>query len=147
MAMYIPPGRKRRRLLLWIGASVVVGLVIGGILGRVTAPTVEDKVKGARDDAAAAVAQLQALPSEYEKQLSGSSEFEKGGGVDDALTRTRSQLDDAISSAPWITPQEIDTVHKAIDDLRTDAKQQVTGAVFQRNLDQATETITSVFGA
>src|ERR1700709_2801189 len=106
MAMYIPPGRKRRRLLLWIGASVVVGLVIGGILGRVTAPTVEDKVKGARDDAAAAVAQLQALPPEYEKQLSGSSEFEKGGGVDDALTRTRSQLDDAISSAPWITPQE-----------------------------------------
>jgi gas vesicle protein len=147
MAMYIPPGRKRRRLLVWIGASVIVGLVIGGILGRVTAPTVEDKVKSARDDAAAAVAQLQALPIEYEKQLSGSSEFEKGGGVDDALARTRTQLDDAISNAPWITPQQIDEVHKAIDDLRADAKQEVSGAVFQRNLDQATETITGVFGA
>ena len=147
MAMYIPPGRKRRRLLLWIGASVIVGLVIGGILGRVTAPTIEDKVKSARDDAAAAVAQLQALPIEYQKQLSGNQQFQNGGGVDDALARTRSQLDDAISNAPWITPTQIDQVHQAIDGLRDDAKQQVTGATFQHNLDQATETITGVFGA
>jgi F0F1-type ATP synthase membrane subunit b/b' len=147
MAMYIPPGRKRRRLLLWIGASVLVGLVLGGILGRITAPTVEDKINSARDDAAAAVAQLQALPLEYEKQLSGSSQFKDGGGVDDALARTRGQLDEAISNAPWITPTQIDAVHKAIDGLRDDAASQVTGATFQRNLDQATETITTIFGA
>lgn len=146
MAMYIPPGRKRRRLLLWIGASVIVGLVIGGILGRVTAPTVEDKVQSARDDAAAAVAQLQALPIEYSKQLSGNKQFENGGGVDDALARTRSQLDDAISNAPWITPTQIDDVHHAIDGLRADARKQVSGADFQRDLDQATETITNIFG-
>jgi gas vesicle protein len=147
MAMYIPPGRKRRRLLIWITASVIVGLVIGGILGRVTAPTVDDKVQSVRDDAAAAVAQLQALPIEYEKQISGSKEFAKGGGVDDALARTRSQLDDAIGNAPWLGPSQIDEVHKAIDDLRKDAQQQVSGAEFQHNLDQATETITNVFGA
>jgi hypothetical protein len=147
MAMYIPPTRRRRRLLLWIGASLVVGLVLGGILGRVTAPTVEDKVASVRDDAAAAIAQLQALPIEYEKQLSGNAQFEKGGGVDDALARTRSQLDDAIADAPWITATQIDDVHQAIDDLRDDAKNEVDGATFQRNLDQATETITTVFGA
>jgi hypothetical protein len=147
MAMYIPPGRKRRRLLIWIGASVVVGLVIGALLGRATAPTIDDKVQSARDDAAAAVAQLQALPIEYQKQLSGNQQFQNGGGVDDALARTRSQLDDAISNAPWITPTQIDDVHAAIDGLRKDAQNQVTGATFQHNLDQATETITTIFGA
>jgi hypothetical protein len=147
MAMYIPPGRRRRRLLLWIGASLIVGLIVGGFVGRATAPSVEDKVRTARDDAAAAVAQLQALPIEYQKQLGGSKEFAKGGGVADALARTRSQLDDAISNAPWITPSQIDQIHQAIDGLRSDAQQQVSGSDFEHDLDQATETITNIFGA
>jgi hypothetical protein len=147
MAMYIPPGRRRRRLALAIGAAVVVGLVIGAIVGRATAPSIEDKVQSARDDAAAAIAQLQALPIEYQKQLSGNAQFQRGGGVDDALARTRAQLDSAISDAPWITPSQIDMVHAAIDGLRADARKKVAGATFEHDLDQATETITNVFGA
>lgn len=144
--MYIPPGRRRRRLLAWIGVSLVVGLIVGAVVGRVTAPTVEDRVAGVRDDAAAAVAQLQALPIEYQKQLDGNQQFRHGGDVDDALARTRSQLDDAISNAPWIAAAQIDEVHAAIDALRTDARRRAPGATFQRDLDQATQTITSVFG-
>jgi hypothetical protein len=134
-------------LLLWVGAALVVGLVVGAVVGRATAPSVEDKVTSVRDDAAAAVAQLQALPIEYQKQLSGNAQFEKGGGVDDALARTRRQIDDAIGDAPWITPAQIDEVHRAIDGLRADARRKVSAATFQHDLDQATETITNVFGA
>jgi len=147
MAMYIPPGRRRRRLLLSVLAAVVVGLVIGVIVGRVTAPTVEDRVAEVRDTAAGAIGQLQALPFEYEKQLSGDQQFEQGGGVDDALARTRDELDRAIADAPWLTGVQIDAVHAAIDDLRSAAREPVSPDDFETQVGQATDAITAVFGS
>jgi hypothetical protein len=146
MAMYIPPGRRRRRLLLSIGVAVVIGLGVGVIIGRATAPTVDDRVGEVRDAAAAAVAQLQALPIEYQKQASGDQQFKGGGGVDDALARTRSELDDAVSEAPWLTGVQIDAVHGAVDDLRTAARSGADPSDFETQTRQAVDTITAVFG-
>jgi hypothetical protein len=146
MAMYIPPGRRRRRLLLSVGAAVVVGLIVGVIVGRATAPTVDDRVADVRAAAAGAVAQLQALPLEYEKQAGGDQQFKEGGGVDDALGRTRGDLDDAIADAPWLTGTQIDAVHAAIDDLRTAARDGVSPSDFETQTDQAIDDITAVFG-
>ena len=42
MAIYVPRARRRRNLILVGVAGLVVGLVGGGVVGRASAPTVED---------------------------------------------------------------------------------------------------------
>ena len=87
MALYVPAGRRRRNLILGLVGALVVGLVIGGVPrpGH-RRPMLSDKVAkrarlGERGDRA-----VQATPIEYEKQLAGSTEFEKGGTVVQSLT-------------------------------------------------------------
>ena len=145
MAMYIPPGRRRRRILLAVGAALVVGIALGVVAGRATAPTIEDRVRDARDAAAAAIAQIQALPIEYEQELSGAETF-ADGGASDAIARARAELDDAIADAPWITPEQIDTVHEALDDLEDAARAKVAAGDFETRVADATETLATVFG-
>jgi hypothetical protein len=146
MAMYIPPGRRRRRLLLSAGAALVVGLVIGAVLGRTTAPTVEDRVRDVQDSAASAVAQLEALPTEYGQLLAGGTEFDQGGGVDDALARTRREIDGAIADAPWVSATEIDDLHAAIEAIRAGADERVSVTELEGLIAEAGESISGAFG-
>jgi F0F1-type ATP synthase membrane subunit b/b' len=146
MALYVPPGRRRRRLWLAVGGALAVGVVVGVVLGRVTAPTVDDRVRSVHDDAAAAVAQLEALPVEYAQQLAGGEEFREGGATD-AVDRAREQLDEAIGDAPWLTATQIDALHGALEDVRTAAEEEVDAERFDEVVAAATNAIQEVFGA
>ena len=114
MALYVPAGRRRRNLILGLVGALIVGLVIGGVLGRVTAPTLSDKVASVRDSASEVTARLQATPIEYEKQLAGSTEFQKGGTVVQSLTDAQQSLRSALDDAVWLSPRQRTTIEHSL---------------------------------
>ena len=131
MALYVPAGRRRRNLILGLVGALIVGLVIGGVLGRVTAPTLSDKVASVRDSASEVTARLQATPIEYEKQLAGSTEFQKGGTVVQSLTDAQQSLRSALDDAVWLSPRQRTTIERRLDDLLALARARVPAARYQ----------------
>src|SRR3954470_14664480 len=102
MALYVPAGRRRRNRALALAARAVGAVVVGFLIGRVTAPTVDDRVSDVQADARAVVGTRAATPNEYRKEQAGSAEFREGGGVDQALAGAKESLDAAFDDAPWL---------------------------------------------
>lgn len=146
MALYVPAGRRRRNLALGLAGALIVGLVIGVAIGRVTAPTVDDRVGAVQDDARAVTGTLAATPNEYAKQLAGSSEFRRGGGVDQALTSARHDLDAALDDASWLGPSQRATATGALDAVVAAERDRVAEARYQQAVDAAVATISRTFG-
>lgn len=146
MALYVPAGRRRRNLILGLVAAVVIGLVIGAFVGRLTAPTVDGRVTTVQDDARAVVGALAATPNEYRKQLGGSTEFRGGGGVDDALTTARGSLVAALDDAPWLGPNLRRGATTALDAVVAAARAKVSAARYDAAVARASARIETVFG-
>ena len=91
MAIYVPQARRRRTTILVGVAALVVGAVLGGVVGRSSAPTVEDRVRSVRNEARAIASQLRVV-SLHEN--SGAESLTGGGdaGADLALQRTETKL-------------------------------------------------------
>lgn len=146
MAIYMPAGRRRRRAALAMGAAFVVGLVLGGLIGRLTAPSVEDRVGDVRSEARSVQGELQAMPINYEKELQQETQFEQGGGVTDALARARRQLDGALADAPWLGRDSRASARAALTTLSDARQSRVPPEEFNRLVTQGSDQIGQVFG-
>src|SRR4051812_42832777 len=89
MALYVPAGRRRRNRAIALAATAVVAVVVGFLIGRVTAPTVDDRVSDVQADARAVVGTLAATPNEYRKEQAGSAQVRRGGGGGPGAPRGR----------------------------------------------------------
>jgi hypothetical protein len=146
MALYVPAGRRRRNLAIALIATALVAVVVGFLVGRVTAPTVDDRVSDVQADARAVVGTLAATPNEYRKQQSGSSEFRAGGGVADALADARRDLDAALDDAPWLGTSQRAAAAAALGDVIDAEKASVSEGDYERAVEQASSRIEAVFG-
>jgi hypothetical protein len=111
MALYVPQSRRRRRLALTAAGTAVLGLVIGAGLGRLSAPTVEDRVASVRNDARDTASGLQVISLHAEATTVGA------GGTDLVLARTARELADEFDRAPWIDSGQRRIVLQALTDL------------------------------
>ena len=130
MALYVSAGRRRRNVILGMGGALVVGLLIGGAVGRITAPTVSDRVASVRDAAREVTARLRATPLEYRKQLGGSSQFRAGGTVVQSLTDARASLRSVLDDAVWLSAAQRHEIERPLDELLTAARAKVTARVY-----------------
>jgi len=146
VALYVPAGRRRRNLVLGLAGALIVGLVIGVVVGRATAPTVDDRVSSVQDDARAVTGTLAATPIEYAKQLAGSSEFRRGGGVDQALLSARTDLQAALRDATWLGPSQRTVATDALDAVVAAERARVSETRYQEVVDTAAATISRTFG-
>jgi hypothetical protein len=146
MALYVPAGRRRRNLVIGLVAVGVVALVVGLLLGRATAPTVDDRVASVRDDARAVVGALAATPNEYRKQQEGSTEFRAGGGVDQALVSARAELQAALDDAPWLGALDRRAALASLDAVREAERAGVTRARYDAAVQEASDRIQRIFG-
>jgi uncharacterized membrane-anchored protein YhcB (DUF1043 family) len=146
MALYVPAGRRRRNLAIALAATAVVAVVVGFLIGRVTAPTVDDRVSEVQADARGVVGELAATPNEYRQQQSGSSEFAQGGGVADALANTRRSLDAAMDDAPWLGPSLRKEATDALDTVVAAEKASVPPDEYSATITRASSRIEQVFG-
>jgi hypothetical protein len=96
VALYIPESRRRRRVLVAAAVALLLGLVAGGLVGRLSAPSVDDQVRAVRKDVQQTTAGLHVI-SLHDSAGTGS------GGTDLVLKRTRSELDDELGRAPWVS--------------------------------------------
>jgi hypothetical protein len=101
MALYIPPARRRRRLIAAVAAALLVGLLGGAVIGRSTAPTVDDRVAAVRSDARAAAAGLRVIAL-HDAAGALSNQEPGDGGADVTLRQTRAALQEAFDRAPWL---------------------------------------------
>ena len=142
MALDIPAGRRRRRLGLFTGGALVAGLVVGALLGRVTAPTVEDRLSSVRDDARATAAGLRVIAIHDESATVPDQAGDQG--VELVLRETREQLGGEFDDAPWITLVQREALFKALDAL--ESQDDKTSAAFGRDAESLAKKIETTFG-
>jgi hypothetical protein len=111
MALYVPQSRRRRRLALVATATAVVGVVVGAGLGRLSAPTVDDRVASVRTEAKDTASSLQVISIHAEATAVGA------GGTDRVLSQTARELADEFDRAPWVDSGQRRVVLTALTDL------------------------------
>jgi hypothetical protein len=111
MALYVPASRRRRRIVVAALLALVVGIVIGGLLGRASAPSMGDRIREVQGDARQTAAGLRVVVLHDEAGAAGS------GGVDLVLKRTRDELTEEFRRAPWLGGTQRTALTRALDRL------------------------------
>jgi hypothetical protein len=143
MAVYAGQAKRKRATYLIAAATLVAGLVLGILIGRATAPTIEDKVADGRAGGRELVTALQVLPLEYQQAQSGS---EGTALIGDTVDRSVANLDGALDGAPWLGPAQRRLATQAVQSVKSAATQKVAAAQFKSTVDQASSQIAQVFG-
>ena len=144
MAIYVPDSTRRRRAALLAAGCLVAGLVLGGLLGRATAPGVDDAVSRAKDHAEAAVTALQRLPIEYEQALA--ADGEDAGTITSAIEAARADFDAAYGEIDLLGPAAREDVDIFLDLLTESVADRVTLEEFQAALSNAVAEVQQLFG-
>jgi hypothetical protein len=143
MAVYAGQAKRKRAGYLIAAATLVVGLVLGIVIGRATAPTIDDKIADGRAGGRDLVTALQVLPLEYSQALSGS---EGTALIGDTVQRSVARLNSALDGAPWLGPAQRTTATAAVKSVKDAADRKVPAVVFERVVSGAATTLSEVFG-
>lgn len=114
MALYMSTATRRRRVAVVGAVALVVGLVVGFGLARVTARSFDSQVTAVQTDAQRSVAGLRVIALHDETGAVGAA------GTDSAVTviaRTRDELTDALDRASWIPASRAAELLGRLDDL------------------------------
>lgn len=145
MAVYIPPARRKRRVLLTGIIALLVGVLAGFGLGRATAPGIDEAVAMAADKGADAQAALSRLPIHYGQALRG-EDGESPAKMQAAVDEARSKLERAYEVAPWLTNSVRQRVTSTVDRVAHDVKENANAEQFQRDITTAVSAIADAFG-
>jgi hypothetical protein len=146
VAIYVPRARRRRNLILVGVAGLVLGLVLGGVFGRSSAPTVEDRVRSVRTEARDVAAQLRVVSLHAEDKTASVA---AGGdaGAELALRRTETDLRRLFRRAPWVPTKTATDLLADTVAVRTEAPGQAGTPAFGRRVDALASRIEATFGA
>lgn len=143
MALYIPAGRRRRRTIALTATALLIGLVAGGLVGRASAPSVEDRIHSVQVDARRTAAGLRVLAL-HDQAGAIATQTPGGGGAELVLARTRIELERSFARAPWLARAQRDQLLLALDALR--ATPDRGGATFGAAADALAANIEHAFG-
>jgi hypothetical protein len=143
MAVYGGQAKRKRTTVLVAVATLAVGLVLGVVIGRATAPTIDDKVADGRAGGRDLVSALQVLPLEYSQARSGS---EGTALIGDTVERAVARLNPALDDAPWLGPAQRRSATQAVRSVTAAADRKVAPAAFQTVVDKAAATVSGLFG-
>jgi len=143
MAVYRGPERRRRATALIAVAALIAGLLLGALLGRVTAPTIDDKIAEGHAAGRDLVAALRVLPLEYTQASSGSSET---GLIQDTVKRATGRLPAALDKEPWLDRAQRQEAATAVRAITEAANAKVAPARFEATTARSAATLQSIFG-
>ena len=146
MAIYVPRARRRRNLILVGVAGLVIGLLLGALSGRSSAPTVEDRVRSVRAEARAIASQLRVV-SLHEEAGTASLSVKGDAGADLALRTAETNLRRLFRRAPWIGSKTAADLLGDTVALRAAAPGQARTDAFGRQVDALADRIVATFGA
>ena len=142
MALYIAPARRRRRIVLVGVAALALGLLVGAVAGRMTAPAIDDRVSAVRNDARQAAAGLRVIALHDEAGVAGDGDDQ---GAVLVVDRTRTELDDLFDRAPWLGSDQRRALLDELDAL--EGMPDRTDASFGEAADALAGHIEDTFGA
>lgn len=145
MAIYVPPSRRRRQVLLVGAAALIVGAVLGALAGRATAPSIGGRVRASQQRAVMLAAALRVVAIHQEADTA-SLQASADAGADMALRRAESGLKDALGSTPWITAPDKARLLGLIADLRAAGPGQASSPQFAQRVEAAASAIEAAFG-
>jgi hypothetical protein len=145
MALYTPQAQRRRQLVILAGAAFVLGGVLGGFVGRFSAPTPADRVVAVREQARQTSSQLRVLSLHVE---AGAASLGTGGdaGAGLALQRADADLTNTLAQAPWITAQRRTALTTHLHDLERTASSGAATKPFAADVDSLATEIDTTFG-
>jgi hypothetical protein len=145
MAIYTPRAQRRRQMLILTVTAFLLGGLLGGLTGRFTAPTPEDRVAAVREEARQTSSQLRVLSVHFgEKTASLAAGGNAGAGL--ALRRADDELTQALAQAPWITAEQGASLHRALQSLERATREGATQPPFADNVEQLAKDIDATFG-
>jgi len=147
MALYVSAGRRRRRLVGAAAGALLAGLLLGGLVGRFSAPTAADGAAEAKRSAAQASGLLDALPFHYEQMMAGELDpVSFQASLDDGIERASAQLDRAVATAPWLDPGAVDALRRKVVGLRALVERKASPAEFRTAVHEAVTDLDQRFG-
>jgi len=146
VAIYVPRARRRRNLIVLGAAALTLGLVLGAVIGRTSAPTVGDRVRSVRNEARNIAAQLRVVSLHAEDKTASVA---AGGdaGADLALGRAESDLRGLFKRAPWLPAKTAADLLTETVALRAEAKGEAGTPAFGRKVDALAGRVEATFGA
>jgi len=145
LAIYVPDSTRRRRLIGIAGACLVVGLLVGGALGRATSPGADDAVAEVKERGRETVTALQRLPIEYEQAVAGEG-GEDAATMTSAVDRARATLDDAFAVLEVFGPASRAAADDALDALQESIDEGVPPSEFDAAIEAAIAVVRATFG-
>jgi hypothetical protein len=143
MAVYVPPGRRRRATAALVAGALVLGGAIGYPIGRASAPSIGDRIGRARGEGRALVTALRVLPLEYRQAAGGSSETRL---IESTVRRSTEGLPRALDAAPWLGPAQRGAVTAAVAAVRAAARGHVAPAAFDAVVARSARAVETVYG-
>ncbi|MGH3797014.1 MAG: hypothetical protein ACRDSP_19240 [Pseudonocardiaceae bacterium] len=145
MALYTPQAQRRRLLLIFAVAAFLLGGILGGFVGRLTAPTPAERVAQVQDQARQMSAQLRVVSLHAEtKAASLGAGGDAGSAL--ALQRADGDLADALEQAPWIPAQQGNALRSRLHGLEHTASAQAASPSFGADVDRLASDVDSTFG-
>ncbi|HET9257651.1 MAG TPA: hypothetical protein VFO16_20950 [Pseudonocardiaceae bacterium] len=145
MAIYTPRAQRRRQMLILTVAAFLLGGLLGGVAGRLAAPTPADQVAAVREQARQTSSQLRVLSVHFgEKTASLAAGGDAGAGL--ALRRADDELTQALADAPWITAEQGAKLHHDLQSLERATHDGATAPPFADNVDRLAKDIDTTFG-
>lgn len=145
MALYTPQAQRRRQMVILTVAAFMIGGVVGGFAGRLTAPTPADRVAAVREQARLTTSQLRVMSLHAE---AGAISLGAGsdGGASLALRRADNDLTRALEQAPWITAQSRTELSTRLRDLERTARSGAATKPFAADVNALATEIDTTFG-
>jgi len=144
VAVYVPASRRRRSLVLAVAAAAVLGVLLGGWVGRATAPSVDERVGAVQGQARTLAAGLRVLAIHEE---AGTASLESGtSGAALAVERAESGLRKALSDAPWVSASEGTALLGAVTELKALAAEAPASPELTQRVEAAAAAIEKAFG-
>lgn len=146
MVDYIPLSRRRRNATLVAVATLLAGLVVGGLIGRSTAITASEAAQDVRANGDTLGTRIEALTIEYDQAIAGTGDTVQAG-VLDALDRVVADMDKLIAESPWLGVMQIQALHDATTAVRTAGENKIDPVDFSEIATITAAQIRDTFGA
>ena len=146
MVRYVPPSRRRWRLVATAALALAVGVLTGLLIGRSTVTTAQEQAQQVRSQAVDLATRVQALTIEYDQAIAAQGDTIQAGVVD-PLQGIIADADRTMDRAVWLGAEDRTAVDDALQAVRQAALDRVPADQFATATSTAAGVLTQSLGA